>query len=91
MGKSLTEIKRLPSSEISSWQAYFTNHVTRETQEKNEHAFTRWITWKSTGRWKDMPLDKFLLDFKPPHKQTQEEITRNLGIVKTALKANNGT
>ena len=45
------------------------------------------MVMKSTGRWKDIPLDKLLLNFGAPKVQTQEEMSRNLAMVRTALKA----
>jgi hypothetical protein len=46
---------------------------------------------KSTGKWKDVPFEKFFLNYGSMKKQTEEEIHRNLEMVKMALKAKHGT
>ncbi len=66
--------------------AYFSEHPTREVTERYEWALTRQLILKAPGHWKDVPVDKFVLTFGTK-RQTQEEIDRNLALVRTALTA----
>ena len=80
----------LPSSEISRWMVYFSLHPFAEDIERNEWAFTRQMILKTSGKWKDVSMDKFLLRFgNEVKRQTQEEIDQNLAITKAVLT--NGT
>jgi hypothetical protein len=85
LGKSLSEVKALSSTEIVSWMAYYSDHPMREQVDRNEWAYTRQVIMNASGRYKPVKADDLVLKFGKRKEQTQAEIDRNLGLVKAAL------